>query len=272
MMGAALLAGTGFTGCKMNDDSTETASDSSPQTEQNITYIGTKRPSEAKAVGDIVFNDGSATPYTAFTEENPITDEQKSAAIAVIFYVGTECSNNGKERTLGVGLVSKYQEFCSSNAAAYNIKITPLGFNDKNGIDNFEQIAQFLDTEDGVNNDTGIGNNSIKTTVQAASLYPAFYFAINYKEQTNSHVANTNYETNWYVPTSIELRKIFLEKGKVNAANLLYGGVQFGTEHWWSSTQRTDFDKVAVTVNFENGTNSSYNKDQSKKTCVIHEF
>lgn len=71
------------------------------------TYIGTKNPTDAKAVGDIVFNDGSATPYTA---DLKLTPEQKDAAIAVIFYVGTGLNsdvngvaNTTTSRILGVG-------------------------------------------------------------------------------------------------------------------------------------------------------------------------
>ncbi|MBO4727614.1 MAG: hypothetical protein J5631_04250, partial [Spirochaetaceae bacterium] len=64
-------------------------------------YLGTKAPTEPKFVGDIVFNDGSATPYKSKLK---LSDEQKNAAIAVIFYVGTDCSDDGSNRTLGVGL------------------------------------------------------------------------------------------------------------------------------------------------------------------------
>ena len=62
---------------------------SSPGYFTPVTYIGTKVPTEAKAVGDIVFSDGSATPYTS---NLTLTDTQKSAAVAVIFYVGTVCA------------------------------------------------------------------------------------------------------------------------------------------------------------------------------------
>ena len=58
-------------------------------------YIGTKAPTETKAVGDIVFTDGSATPYSADLE---LTDEQKAAAIAVIFYAGTGNATIRNER------------------------------------------------------------------------------------------------------------------------------------------------------------------------------
>ena len=53
------------------------------------------------AVGDIVLNDGTAV---AFENAGKMTKSQKDKAMAVIFYVGTECSNDGRKRTLGVGL------------------------------------------------------------------------------------------------------------------------------------------------------------------------
>ncbi|MGN0725600.1 MAG: hypothetical protein ACI4LR_05450 [Treponema sp.] len=58
----AVFACLAFTGC------------SSPTTtpEPPVTYIGSKTPTETKAVGDIVFTDGSASPYT---EE--LTDDRK---------------------------------------------------------------------------------------------------------------------------------------------------------------------------------------------------
>ena len=68
------------------------------------TYIGSKKPSVAKAVGDIVFNDGSATPYTSGMT---ITDEQKTAAIALIFYKGTGL-NSGNDTTTSTGALVEY--------------------------------------------------------------------------------------------------------------------------------------------------------------------
>ena len=61
-------------------------------------YGEKSRPDSA---GDIVFADGTAT---AWREGLTLTEEQKKAAVAVIFYAGTECSNDGKRRVLGVGL------------------------------------------------------------------------------------------------------------------------------------------------------------------------
>ncbi|MBQ8013994.1 MAG: hypothetical protein IJ257_06335, partial [Treponema sp.] len=54
--------------------------------------------SRPDSVGDIVFVDGTTT---AWREGLTLTEEQKMAAVAVIFYVGTECSNDSASRTLG---------------------------------------------------------------------------------------------------------------------------------------------------------------------------
>ena len=160
--------------------------------------LGTKAPDVAKAVGDIVFNDGSATPYTA---ELTLSDEQKAAAIAVIFKV-----DGGK--TLGVGLKHNGSglAWCTSDAKAYNTNIKTIQCpasgaagnftftGDTDGSDNLEQIASFLITA-GLADDT--------TGKDADKRYPAFYFAKNYKNTaTNLEAA---YGNGWYLPTVAEL-------------------------------------------------------------------
>ena len=90
-------------------------------------WIGTKNPTTAKAVGDIVFSDGSATAYTS---ELTLTDEQKSKAVAVIFYVGTECSNDSASRTLGVGLQNATGDGNTLEWAPYNTTGYTTNFTD----------------------------------------------------------------------------------------------------------------------------------------------
>ena len=90
---AAAVFAIGFVACSSDSDGSGNGSGAT-------TYIGTKAPSEAKAVGDIVFSDGSATPYTS---ELTLTNEQKSKAVAVIFYAGSASDTLGA-KTLGVGL------------------------------------------------------------------------------------------------------------------------------------------------------------------------
>lgn len=82
------------------------------------TYIGSKKPSLDKAVGDIVFSDGSATPYS---NGLTLTDEQKAAAVAIIFYANSDGTGTLGAKTLGVGLNRKYWvPWCSTTAKAYN--------------------------------------------------------------------------------------------------------------------------------------------------------
>ena len=91
----------------------------------DINFIGEKTPEDEKAVGDIVFKDGSATPYSNTLS---LTDEQKSAAIAIIFYVGTECSNDNSIKTLGVGLAHNQSgiSWCTKDSSAYNENIISI--------------------------------------------------------------------------------------------------------------------------------------------------
>ena len=76
-----------------------------------------------------MFSDGSATPYSASLT---LTDAEKAQAIAVIFYVGTACSNNSARRTLGVGLVQGNGKWCfTANAFANELPTIGVTINDE---------------------------------------------------------------------------------------------------------------------------------------------
>ena len=242
-------------------------------------YFGNKAASEAKEVGDIVFNDGSAIAYSS---ELLLTDEQKEAAIAVIFFKGSDLNSNDDDtsRTLGVGLKHSKLAWCrwtdendiEEFANAYNtnidtIQCTPdnggrngnytwTGNQDKNGSDNLTQIAEKLGTE---KNDTGTATN-----------YPAFYFAINYKDTATN--LGTTYADGWYLPTLAELFQIWKNKTDVDTASEALGGNKFGTSIYWSSSQdtRTEY---ASKLDFSDGACSYIsNKKTNNYVCAIHEF
>ncbi len=203
-----------------------------------VTYIGSKAPSQAKAVGDVVFNDGSATPYN---NRIRFTDAQKNAAIAIIFYVGTDLNNEGDTttvRTLGLGLKQNMNGRKWSTTTDTDIYISAITSEiqtdsegnvtitgDKNGFDNLAQIGANLSTDD-----TATPEN-----------YPAFYFAKDYKNVTGSHVSGTVYENGWYLPSLGELYYIYL-KGKsatkdfdIDAALQARGGDKFESRTYMSS-------------------------------------
>ncbi len=254
-------------------------------------YIGTKAPSVAKEVGDIVFSDGSATPYTA---NLTLTTAQQNAAIAIIFYKGTGLNsdvngtpNNTTTRTLGVGLWQGGNAFvwCTDSANAHNVNIETIQCpasgsagaytftGDKNGSDNLEQIAAFL---------TAAGNTTDDTTgEEAADRYPAFYFCKNYKNQTGSRVAGTDYETGWYLPSVAELFQIYANGKGTNkvfdivAAYLLCGGGFFIFDYV-SSSQYNNENLNKSFLDFSNGLVNGSSKSagisENLLVCAIREF
>ena len=227
-----------------------------PTADTNITIpsallsIGAKNPYAAKAVGDIVFSDGSATSYSSGLT---LDADKKSKAIAVIFYVGTglnsdeftyTANTNGDitvtksdtttTRTLGVGLVGGTGlSWCDSSANAANICVENILCNvtlpsrpssgDRNGSDNLEQMGKFLVSK-GLTDDTG-----------TPAKYPAFYFAKNYKEHA-TNVAGTACESGWYLPSVEELKTCFDNKATVQASFAKCGAANFAVGFYFTSS------------------------------------
>ncbi|MBO4387458.1 MAG: hypothetical protein J5817_10665 [Treponema sp.] len=284
---AVSLAGSSLSAGGTKDQgktsSKSTVASSVSQSAQS-SYFGTKSPSAQKAVGDIVFKDGSATPYKKGLK---LTKAQGQAAVAVIFYVGSDCSNDGRQRTLGVGLVHDKSgiAWCSENASAYNLEIKSIecpsqgksgGYTfsgDRDGSDNLLQIAGYL-KENGKKDDTS-----------DPSKYPAFYWAKNYSQAKGSNVSGTEYADGWYLPSSAELFKLFKAKDTLDDVSWALfstgiSGGEFGYEKYMSASQEatsasSDFEKVCATMlGFATGAlNITGKKPASeRKICAIREF
>ena len=261
-------------------------------------YVGTKKPNEAKEVGDIVFNEGSAIAYDDFKDfEQETIDAVKTSAIALIFYKGTGL-NNGNDttttRTLGVGLIhGSGLQWSATGGNAKTIQITdimcvPSGGTgaanfvfegegiDRNGSDNFEQIGAFL-------SDPNKGNSTDDTTIEGADQkYSVFYWCKQYKnnkvdsETTCRIISGSEYENGWYLPTIAELCEIYknLKGTSINTVIEALGGDKFDTIPYWSSSQSNSteyFDRL----NFSNGSIDSSSKSTfitSKNVCCIREF
>ena len=164
------------------------------------------------SVGDIVFNDGKAVEGgNILSELGGLSEELKAKAIALIFYIGTECNNsvngepdNTTERMLGVGFnYGSRLAWCSSSANAYSIDITALSCTDdgssgfKDGRQALETMGKFLADNESTDDTTGDGSEN---------KYPAFYYAKNYG-QTQENIKGTSYENGWYLPTYPEFTK-----------------------------------------------------------------
>lgn len=243
--------------------------------------IGNKNAPDA--VGDIVFNDGSAMSYTYFNNLDAATkNEKKVDAIALIFYKGSAGDALGA-KMLGVGLKhdrSGQAVWCTSSADAYDknidtIQCTPsvsagayTFSGDKDGSDNFSKIAAFA----GVN-DTGTD-----------SKYRAFYFAKNYKgqklgsESSSRILTGSEFEDGWYLPSIAELFQIYANgKGAnkifdIDAASQALGVDSFGNAYYSSSSQYDSRANSVCRLYFGDGTWSWTIKDTNDYVCAVRAF
>ncbi|WP_294428232.1 leucine-rich repeat protein [uncultured Treponema sp.] len=184
----------------------------------NVTWvynykIGSKTAPDA--VGDIVFNDGSAIAYT---DGLTLTADQKAAAVAVIFYVGTSSDALGA-RKLGIGIHNSFEEKDGTNTGRYRWTTSTTGINttftnilvtrssgttapvepyisyiynsgqneyvsgDLNGSDNWEEICK------------------VDTSAELSD-YPVFNWANNYGAKFN---LTGSYASGWYLPSAAEM-------------------------------------------------------------------
>ena len=219
-------------------------------------------------VGDIVFKDGSAS-----RPSEDLTDAQKAAAIAVIFYKGNDLNSddeNGnavtdKERILGVGLSQYHYSYTGefwgtgygANRPMESIQCAVRGeagnwviSGDKDGHDNLYQMAVELKSD-----------NDIYATVD--NYYDAFLFALHYADRTTNQLKGTAYENGWYLPSIAEMYYLWKKVTVVNEASKLCGGEAFGEsesmysrDYWTASKSGTDDEVYTFSFNL---TGNKYN-------------
>ena len=241
---------------------------------------GSKLPSELKEVGDIVFNDGSATPYTELAS---LTNAQKAKAIAIIFYKGTglnDGADTSTERTLGVSLIQHRTgvEWCN-NGNAQNMNITSIecipdaggstgnytfeNTNKRNGSNNFAKISAFL---------AAAGTGLDDTT--NAIFYPLFYFFENTSKYSET-LSGSIYANGWYIPSLAELYQLYVCRKNVfniGSVSEALGGQDFDDDYWSSSQYDEAAHQVSI-LNLATGQYTSMDKDVNVcYACVIHEF
>ena len=237
-----------------------------------VTYIGTKSPTEAKAVGDIVFSDGSATAYTSGLT---LTDEQKAAAVAVIFYAGSASDILGA-KTLGVGLkntndeTTKYLAFArnaSGTAEGYNTNITAIQCTPSESGDGKAATATFTGDLDGSDNWTALC--AAVNDEGTSGNYPAW-------EWVNAYATTANltgeYASGWYLPTVAELCMLYRAKDTVNAALEKADGTIIVDNYYWSSSQSSSTNNKAWMVKFDIGKLIDTYKGNKWYVCGVRAF
>ena len=246
------------------------------------TYIGSKAPTEAKAVGDIVFSDGSATPYST---DLTLSDAQTEAAVAVIYYAGSSAEDVLGAKTLGVGLKNTGTDstlaWAISSAAGNSTNITDIQCTrsetaptdgtayytytssnttyyitgDLDGSDNWRALCAAVDDDE-------------DTTV---NCYPAWNWVNAYA--TTTALLTGDYASGWYLPTVAELSMLYRAKDTVNAALKAAGGTKIADTGYWSSSQVSSHNLGAWIVWFDDGSLSDSNKTSNDvSVCGVRAF
>ena len=169
------------------------------------------------AVGDIVFSDGTATPYS---DSLVLDANQKANAVAVIFYANGGDPYLGN-RILGVGLKEgSGLMWAPSGTFGYSSvnssSVSGVNHNDGNGSVNWG----------------GVCNADSSATTTAATNYPAFNYANTYGVEISGEASG------WYLPAYRELQYLLDARDTVNNAIGKIGSpaVTMGTDWYWSSS------------------------------------
>ena len=239
--------------------------------------FGTKKASEAKDKYDIVFKDGSATPYSTTMNLSTV---QQNAAIAIIFYKGTELNNDGDNstvRTLGVGLINGNTNgytYCKNNVTGYTRSFTStiydevMGTGYKNGSNNYEKVCTEL---------------GLTTLPDSNQEYSALTYGYAYKTKASGLGLSSNtiseYQTGWYAPSALELYYLCMEcKNASESLNTKIAACRTNatvfemTRQYFSSSQSKDESSKALAVDFASGEFVHKTKNYTGCACAIHEF
>ncbi len=246
-----------------SDDGSEAAT---PPT----TYIGTKAPTEAKTVGDIVFNDGSATAYTS---ELTLTDEQKSKAVAVIFYAGSASDTLGA-KTLGVGLKNATGDgntfaWAKDGVNGDETNITAIQCKPSPEYDGEAAAATATFTGDLDGSDNWQALCDAVSDEETSGNYPAWEWVNAYATENS---LTEDYASGWYLPTVAELSMLYRAKDTVNSALEKAGGTKISDKFYWSSSQYADDFGTAWGVYFGAYVLYASGKYNSRSVCTVRAF
>ena len=245
-----------------------------------VAAIGTKL--EPDAVLDIVFTDGSAIAYQSGLS---LSDEQKAAAVAVIFYTGTECSNDSRQRILGLGLKNSDSDstptyaWAKNDSTGYSTKFTNIAISKStqeptDGTVYYQYISNYLTGDfEGSDNWSYICLQDPTGTADAevaAENYPAFNYVNNYAVKAG---LTGIYATGWYMPSLVESNHIYKKMTQLNTIlGLLNNADILPYEYYWSSSQIASSDSSAWSFGFDSGDVHQDNKSNNLRVCVIREF
>ena len=258
----ALLTALTLAGCTNDDDDDDNDASSN------------NGSSSAYSVGDIVLSDGT---IISAANANAMSTEQKAAAVAVIFYVGSRDDILGA-RTLGVGLQNTYGEavtglaWCIKTADGYKKSISALLCTPSDGRSYSSDTTTFTGTINGSNSWTTLCD--AVNDEDTKGNYPAW-------EWVNAYAASQNltgdFASGWYIPSCAELTVLYRAKETVNTSLIAANGTALTNNYYLSSSQSnsssSDGFNYAWRLSFESG--SIWDKEKRKDdvgVCCIRSF
>ena len=190
-------------------------------------------------IGKIVLEDGSIV-----TKED--YDSSTMKAIAVV--VGTKYAGG---QVLGVGLQqSSSLMWAPSGTTGYKTKFENIICTPSETGSGAASTATFAGDIDGSDNWAYICSIDPEGTKDAATNYPAFYYANNYGVTQG---ITGNYKDGWYIPSLKELCDIYKVKDTVKDVITAVGGNLGMSSYYWSSSQYASSDYNACGVGFSGG-------------------
>ena len=232
------------------------------------------------SVGDLLLADGTCIAYDA-TRTSFESELEGKVPVGVIYaldetgaprgIVGIKHHNTNNKKwarsEAGSGTSTKFTTVVctpSSEGTANAATITFTG--DTDGSDNWNEICK-IDTA---------ASESPSTT------YPIFELALNYANNTDTNLKNTDFASKWYVPSLAELCYIYRNKGIINNVLTAIGATEGFTAttlvdsgenaYYWSSSQSASAAGSAWTINFNGFYVSGDSKTYTRNVCVVRKL
>ena len=219
------------------------------------------------APGEIVLEDG-----TRVIEENYTAVDPANPPVAVI------CGRNGYGTPCGVALHKGGSlQWAKDGTTGYTTKFEGIICTPSVEGIGVAATATFTGDAGGSNNWDYIYSVDPEGTADAAWDYPAFNWVNTYNWRYASKLGSAR--PAWYMPSIAELCALYKNKDAVNASlskigwlNSAYADANFGTGRFWSSSQHSNFNATAWSVEFGGGDLAKDFKDRNYYVCCMADF
>lgn len=200
------------------------------------------------SVGDILFTDG--TRMKAEDVQYGVPDEKISKAFGVIAstpYGGVTGKAVGLQK--GTSL-----QWAPTETPGFDINFTDIKGSktsyDMDGSDNWKYVCS---------KDSTASRN-------AATNYPAFYFANTYGIKAG--LTDSDYGNGWYLPAIAELFQVYENRTVIQESLIITGGFTFSTSSYWSSSQSPIYSITGCSLSFSDGI-VNYQIGRHSSLCVL---